>query len=480
MKRSLFAITFALILIQAAHAQPRIAVEEPVVNVGRVAPNTYINISFKVWSIGSEPLRVAGVQPCCGLRYEGPGKNILPVGDKVEIRAFFNAPREPGTMLRTLTVRTDDPVEPDLMLEVRGEVYPDDNDSRPGAGMPLNEKASRIALLNRDDAEALRAFFGEEPPPLPPRVSLPAIASAAMTGPLIIANPDENFGAMDNRGEIAHVFLIENTSDRPVIVQVASTHVSPGTNETGKRTMPSMAQVEAFSEMLLVARESLTDYNGPWQARYQVSIPGNTNPPVKLTLSGEAIRVFQVEPLAVDFGAIVQDEAVEARIDIYTSRRVRAVNEYFSTHEALRLTPGIDARERSFFLTISTVAPLPPGPFNAEVVLLTSDALQPEVRIPVSAHVIPRLSVRPEKLVVDRTVIGQDEHHVFLAARDRMFGLLSWEVTSPLSIQLSGAGYRFYRFTVSGMGEPKSSTAEKIIFRTNVSGQETMEIPIIR
>jgi len=104
---------------------PVAGVEERIHDLGRMREGESGEVSFVLRNNGDAPLRIIEVQTSCGCTVPRPlreGEKTLDPGEKVEIQAVFNSKGRLGLQRKTITIITNDPVEPRIHLTVAAEV----------------------------------------------------------------------------------------------------------------------------------------------------------------------------------------------------------------------------------------------------------------------------------------------------------------------------------------------------------------------
>jgi hypothetical protein len=74
---------------------------------------------FKYENVGTTPIRFKSVHSSCGCTTTQSQKDEIPPGQKGEITATFNIGDRTGTQVKTVSVETDDPAHPSLVLTLK-------------------------------------------------------------------------------------------------------------------------------------------------------------------------------------------------------------------------------------------------------------------------------------------------------------------------------------------------------------------------
>ena len=111
--------------VPVKQGQPEIAVEEKSYDFGKVKEGTNVEHVFKIKNAGeSEPV-IERVRSSCGCTVAQPTSKNLPPGGESEIKATFRTRGRQGMTRMTITVNSNDPVTPTLILSLRGEIETD-------------------------------------------------------------------------------------------------------------------------------------------------------------------------------------------------------------------------------------------------------------------------------------------------------------------------------------------------------------------
>lgn len=103
--------------------QPRAVVDEPIFDAGQVDKGAEVNHDFRIRNTGDQPLRIEEVRPACGCTVADYDETIAP-GASGKIHAVLDTVDQSGAISKGLTVITNDPENPRLMLTIKAEVTP--------------------------------------------------------------------------------------------------------------------------------------------------------------------------------------------------------------------------------------------------------------------------------------------------------------------------------------------------------------------
>jgi copper(I)-binding protein len=107
----------------AAFAAARAVVEQPVLDVGKVAKGEKIEASFTLSNTGDATLLVREVKPSCGCtvaRYDAS----IPAGESGQIATVVRTENFSGPIAKSVTVFTNDSDNPKITLVIKADVQP--------------------------------------------------------------------------------------------------------------------------------------------------------------------------------------------------------------------------------------------------------------------------------------------------------------------------------------------------------------------
>ncbi len=117
MKKLAFALALWGLLGTAVLGAPTIVADELVYAV-TVAPGSPVVHSFALTNAGDQTLTISSVRTSCGCTTTALAKRDLAPGESVALDATVNTAGFYGTVSRTITVSSNDPVSPSLVLRI--------------------------------------------------------------------------------------------------------------------------------------------------------------------------------------------------------------------------------------------------------------------------------------------------------------------------------------------------------------------------
>ena len=103
--------------------QPRLAIEKTAHDFGEVGPDTRNTTEFTFTNVGEAPLKIVDVNACCGARTRGvaKGQEYAP-GESGTLEVDWYAGSHPGSVNRTLYLRTNSPEQSAVALRIQAKV----------------------------------------------------------------------------------------------------------------------------------------------------------------------------------------------------------------------------------------------------------------------------------------------------------------------------------------------------------------------
>ncbi len=150
-----------------ATGQPRAVVDEPIFDAGKVEKGGEINHDFVIRNTGDAPLRIEEVRPACGCTVADYDETIAP-GASGKVHAVLDTTDQDGGISKGLTVITNDPENPRLILTIKAVVAPVIY-MRPGFARFVQSQGSGVGQVDQiifaDEFEGLEVVDIESPYP---------------------------------------------------------------------------------------------------------------------------------------------------------------------------------------------------------------------------------------------------------------------------------------------------------------------------
>lgn len=139
MKRVLlFATLLAVGIGITGFTAPKIRVDQAIYDFGEVIAGIAVTHTFVLTNTGDAPLVITKVQTSCGCTTTALSKTTLEPGESVELTATFDSTHYSGKVGKSITVESNDPDTPKLVLLMTGTVK---------RGEPYNISAADLNYL---------------------------------------------------------------------------------------------------------------------------------------------------------------------------------------------------------------------------------------------------------------------------------------------------------------------------------------------
>jgi len=257
---------------------PKAVVVNPLYDFGSALEGTMVNHTFTIKNNGQGYLDIRGVKTSCGCTTGNPSKMHVAPGDESEIAVSFDTRFQKDHQVRTITVSTNDPDNPQLVMTMQGvvkrqvEAQPGEisfgnvkkgtedtkelvvNDLNPRGPFqvgPVSNSNSSIKVVQekRPDGKPgallkvslLKTMpvgrFDDTIKITTNRVPLQVDVFGTVTGDLNIDPAQVSFGIVPHGQDIVRIFKLSNQGPHPVkVLEVASS--SPAVAATAEPVTP--------------------------------------------------------------------------------------------------------------------------------------------------------------------------------------------------------------------------------------------------
>lgn len=122
-------LLFGMTLVASAPAQepattnvPHIACDESTYDFGTVDPSQTVEHTFVIRNTGTLTLEITRVQPSCGCTVANISEKSVPPGGESHITSRLSLQGRSGPQHKTIVVDSNDPLQPQTILTIKGEV----------------------------------------------------------------------------------------------------------------------------------------------------------------------------------------------------------------------------------------------------------------------------------------------------------------------------------------------------------------------
>lgn len=315
--------------------------------------------------------------------------------------------------------------------------------------------------------------------PEAPAAEAPAPAAVEGGTPkLVVAAPEYNFGKVDNAETVECDFVLKNGGTG--MLKIENVRASCGCTTTA---LPKN-DIAPNEEVSLHAVLNLKGRQGPQTKAITVTSNDPETPSFQLRITGEAIASISIEPMAVQFGRVEDDNPREATVTIQSQKEDVTFKVLsaeldgldFITHELKEVEPG-----KKWEMSIKTSANLPEGNHNGRFIIRTDSAERAVLWLPVSLQVIGALQIMPPVVNIRFSENdGEMEQQQLSITAGRVAEFKINEVIVPLDTiqhELIEAGPNAYRLRLSNMPRTDALEGKSILLRTNIAETPDVTIP---
>ena len=324
-------VTAAAKVAAPAAPAPKLVPVEAIRDVGKVAKGEKVKLDFEIRNDGPVELVITNVRPTCGCTVASFDAKIAP-GATGKIHAEIDTVDFTGPIAKTITVLSNDPVNPRVTLTIKARVEPQIS-SFPGY--------ARYVYVQSQAPATVKQWLWTD--------NFPEFKILEVTSPYkFIRATFRQAGELERRAEAASTnqWIIETT-------------IQPD------------AEVGALRDYLVVAT------NHPQQKNLRLAVTGFVRP------------LLSVTPFVADFGAL--DLAASAQ-----DLSLVVVNFGDSPIEIRSVTasvPGVEAKikpieaGRRWEVKLTLSGKMPKGRIDAKVTIQTTSTLQPTLEVPLRGTV---------------------------------------------------------------------------------------------
>lgn len=141
----------AILGLAAFASAQTLKVEQEVIDYGTIAKGADGNKVFTVTNTGDKPLIISKVQPSCGCTVPTWSQEPIAPGKSGSIKVHYDTNR-PGAFAKTIQVSSNDPVNGNMVLHIKGDVKLDAAEVAPAEA----KTARTMTATNVEKAKELR------------------------------------------------------------------------------------------------------------------------------------------------------------------------------------------------------------------------------------------------------------------------------------------------------------------------------------
>ncbi|MGD9781290.1 MAG: DUF1573 domain-containing protein [Kiritimatiellia bacterium] len=105
---------------EAAPLVPKIVCDQPIFDFGATNNTGFVEHHFPIRNAGTLSLEIRNVRASCGCTAVKPSQSVIPPGGEATIGAKLDLRGRSGMQIKSITVESNDPQTPHLMLQLKG------------------------------------------------------------------------------------------------------------------------------------------------------------------------------------------------------------------------------------------------------------------------------------------------------------------------------------------------------------------------
>jgi Protein of unknown function (DUF1573) len=122
-------LVLSYLLISVSYSQllgPRLTCQEKEYDFGNVVQGEKVKHNYVITNTGDDTLKISNVRASCGCTAALPDKNELLPGESTNIKVEFNSLGRSGHQVKHITIRSNDTDNPEILLDLYGDVVKED------------------------------------------------------------------------------------------------------------------------------------------------------------------------------------------------------------------------------------------------------------------------------------------------------------------------------------------------------------------
>ncbi|MEO7794216.1 MAG: DUF1573 domain-containing protein [Thermoanaerobaculia bacterium] len=311
---------------------PKLVPIESIKDVGKVAKGEKIKVDFELRNDGPVVLVLSDVHPTCGCTVASFDANIAP-GAVGKIHAEIDTVDFAGPIAKTITVLSNDPLQPRVTLTIKARVEPQVN-ATPGY--------ARFVFVQQQAASTVKQTLWAE--------NYDGLKILAVKSP----------------------YKFIHASFHPASAEERRPEVPTANQWIVETTIQQDAEIGALRDFLVI------ETNHPKQKELRLAITGFVRP------------LLSVMPAVAEFGSLSFSE----RSQDLSLVLVNFGDALLEVKGVTASIPGVEAKVkaieegRRWEVKLTLTGKMPKGTVNAEVVIETSSIQQPTLKVPLRGTVM--------------------------------------------------------------------------------------------
>ena len=319
------------------------------------------------------------------------------------------------------------------------------------------------------------------------------LSISASASPKIVCDKiTYDWGTLPDTENAQAVFELRNEGDEPL--QITGTRAACGCT-TPKLSKTTLAPGESAP---LEATVNLRGRSGRQSKAVWVNSNDPAHPTLTLTVSGmvestgaaanpgnvgmvapRPVGPLSIQPVRLTFGSVAPGSTPELHADIASSKgpfEITSVQNTIAEVDA-RVEKVGDGRVQRLTAKLKDTAGL--GRINQSITLNTSLAEQPAISVPVSAFIVGKIGVEPQKIVMKGgNPAPQNRYLAVMPGQIQQFKVLEIETPSPdMKTRAYNLGSAGYRIQVSNVIANPDLNGKTLKIKTDAEAMPVIEVP---
>ena len=157
-------LTFGAAVLSGQDKAPSIVVDNPVKDFGKVMVGKTVKHVFSFSNSGSSTLEILEVEPTCGCQKVFLTTKQIEPGHSGQLEMVVDTTVMTGSVTESVSIITNDPSRPSILLTIKAEVQPEVSLSRPSVyfgDLPKGEEVTEEVILSIPEGISTRILSAE-------------------------------------------------------------------------------------------------------------------------------------------------------------------------------------------------------------------------------------------------------------------------------------------------------------------------------
>lgn len=313
------------------------------------------------------------------------------------------------------------------------------------------------------------------PPAVPAAAAAQTSAGAGHAPKIVCDQPDYDFGQAEPGSNVTHQYIIKNAGDLSLELK----RVQPSCGCTIVKT--SQQYIKPGETSTIDASLNLTGRSGHQDKHIIIESNDPQTPTMILNLHGDVKQDIMISPDRLTPGQIRNDKPVEMDV-MFSNTSAADVHVKKAQSTTTNLTIEVSELEagKRYRIHVKTVAPLPPGPVDGIIQIITDYPGRPVFEVPFSATVMGPIVVVPPQILLSSALTNAMVRYIVISpGTAQSFKVLSVETPDPsITAEQMVIGADRVRIQISNLVAKPELQGKTIKITTDVDSMKEILIPI--